>query len=95
MPLEGIVPTCYYIILVSDANERPDVMAWPITVRQELPTIPIPLLRPDPPVNLDLGEALRMVYAHARYDLRIDYRQPADPPLTIDDAAWAATLIAK
>jgi hypothetical protein len=28
-------------------------------------------------------------------DLRIDYSHPAEPPLSAEDAAWAATLIAQ
>jgi hypothetical protein len=61
-------------------------------VRQPLPTIPLPLLPPDPPVPLELGPALRTAYERARYDLRIDYRQPPVPPLSPTDAAWAEAL---
>jgi hypothetical protein len=94
MPLEGPLPPCDYLVLVSDANERPDVVVWPVSVRQPLPVIPVPLLPPDAPVCLDLGEALRTVYARARYDLRVDYTQPPEPPLSPDDAVWAAGLTA-
>ena len=46
-----------------------------------------PLLRPDPPVQLDMNLALRTAYRRAHYDLRIDYRLPCDPPLSPSDAA--------
>lgn len=93
MPLAGKLPACDYLILVSDANKRPDVDVWPLRVRDPIPLIPIPLLRPDPPVMADLGEALRTAYARARYDLQINYNQPPKPALSAEDATWAAELI--
>lgn len=95
MPLEGTFPAYDYLVMISNADERPICQAWPIRLRQALPIIPVPLLQPDPPVSLDLGEALRTAYAQARYDLRLDYQQPPVPPLTPEDAGWAAELIAE
>jgi hypothetical protein len=66
---------------------------WPISVRQPLPTIPIPLLDPDPPVPLDMGKALHTAYERARYDLRVDYRKPPVPPSSPADAEWVAALV--
>lgn len=58
-----------------------------------MPVLPIPLRRPDPDVPLDLNAVLRTAYERARYDLRIDYTRPLDPPLQSADAEWAASLI--
>jgi hypothetical protein len=95
MPLEGKLPKSDYLAVVCDMYERPMCSVWPIGVRQPLPTVPIPLLRPDPPVELDLNQALRTAYRRAHYDLRIDYRSPCDPPLAPADSEWAAALIAQ
>lgn len=95
MPLEGRLPRCDYLVMVSVAYQRPTCDVWPIRLPQPLPAIPIPLRRPDPAVPLDLGLALRTAYERGRYDLRIDYSQPPDPPLSADDAAWAGTLLVK
>lgn len=95
MPLAGKLPACDYLILVSDADKRPDVDVWPLSVRNPFPLIPVPLLRPDPPVMTDLGEALRIAYERARYDLQINYNQPPKPALSPEDATWAAELIAR
>jgi hypothetical protein len=44
---------------------------------------------------LDLTAALKRIYAAARYDLRIDYRQPPPPPdFSAEDAAWVAQITA-
>ena len=93
MPLEGHLPTSDYLAMVCNMYERPNCDVWPISVRQPLPNLPIPLLRPDPPVALDMNEALRTAYRRAHYDLRIDYRAPYDPPLAPPDAEWAAMLL--
>jgi hypothetical protein len=79
--------------MVCNAGERPHSSVWPISVCQSLPTIPISLLPPDPPVPLDLRQALRTAYEWARYDLRVDYRKPPVLPLSPADAAWAAALL--
>jgi hypothetical protein len=94
MPFDDPLPPAHYLVMVCNARERPHSSVWPVSVRQPLPTIPIPLLPPDPPVPLDIGQALRTAYERARYDLRVDYRKPAMPALSSADAAWAASLIA-
>jgi hypothetical protein len=93
MPLEGHLPALDYLAMVCNMYERPNCDVWPINVHQPLPNLPIPLLRPDPPVALDLNQALRTAYRRAHYDLRIDYRAPCDPPLAPPDAEWAALLL--
>jgi hypothetical protein len=93
MPFDDPLPLAHYIVMVCKSGERPHSSVRPISVRQPLPTIPIPLLPPDPPVPLDLGQALRTAYERACYDLRVDYRQPPIPPLSSTDAAWVAALI--
>jgi hypothetical protein len=93
MPFDDPLPRAHYMVMVCKAGERPLSSVWPISVRQPLPTIPIPLLPPDPPVPLNLAQALRNAYERARYDLRVDYHKPPVPPLSPTDAAWAAALL--
>lgn len=93
MPFEEDLPACDYLMVVSDAYEWPECNVWPLKVRQPLPTIPVPLLRPDPPAALNISQALRTAYERARYDLRIDYTQLARPPLSAEDTAWMAALL--
>ena len=62
---------------------------WPVSLAAPLPTLPIPLLPPDPDVLLGVTAALRQIYIRARYAQRIDYRATPPPPdLASDDAAW-------
>ncbi len=83
------LPEQPYFIFLSRAERRPNLDIWPIELREPLPIVPVPLRRPDPDVALDVGAALREVYAGARYERRIDYGSAPPPPaLSNDDAAW-------
>lgn len=93
LPFVEEVPPCDYLVMVCNAYQRPACDAWPLSMRQPLPVIPVPLSRPDPAVPLDLGTALRTAYARARYELRIDYRRPPLPPFqSQEDKTWAARV---
>jgi hypothetical protein len=82
-----------YRIVVSRGENWRRARFWPVTVRQELPIIGIPLRGKDPDAPLDLGSVLRTAYDNAGYDLSVDYRREPVPPLSREDAAWAAKLL--
>ncbi|MFN8513248.1 MAG: DUF4058 family protein [Thermomicrobiales bacterium] len=87
-------PDADYAVILSRANERPKVGIWPIALADPLPEIPIPLSYPDADAPLDLGAVLRHIYAEARYDFDIDYRQPPPAPeLTQAEAQWLDHLL--
>jgi len=89
-----LVPSDYRI-LVSRAGDRLNGKYWPVSVRQALPEIGIPLRGKDPDVVLDLHAVLRTAYAHGAYDLSIDYRRQPNAPLAEEDSAWADQLLRK
>jgi hypothetical protein len=90
-PIEGLHP-CDYYVLVSRVEERPEVALWPVQMREPLPRIPIPLRHPHPDARLDLKPALDQAFDSACYDLVI-YDTAPSPPLSPDDAAWAAQFV--
>jgi hypothetical protein len=65
------------------------------TIRDRLPNVGIPLAAGDADVGLDLQAAVAEVYRRGRFDLRLDYSQPAEPPLAPRDELWARELLAK
>lgn len=80
-----------YVLLVNRASAGASRTSeiGPVALNKRLPTLPVPLLFPDPDVPLDLTTALQAVYARAAYGRRIDYRQPVPPPaLRPTLAAW-------
>jgi hypothetical protein len=82
-----------YRTTVRTAGRPPRCFLFPITLRQPLPDIPIPLRRTDQPVDLPLQALFDAAYADGRYDQTIDYSRPLDPPLEAKDAAWAEQLL--
>jgi len=82
-----------YRIVVSRGEDRRHGKYWPVSVRQVLPVIGIPLRGKDPDVPLDLNAILRSAYDNAAYGVSIDYRRDPEPPLSREDTAWAAKLL--
>jgi hypothetical protein len=82
-----------YRMLVRAGWERPRARLYACSVHQALPEVPVRLRRGEPEVRLPLGTLLANIYVRAHYDLRIDYRQPPEPPLSPPDTAWADELL--
>lgn len=91
LPMEAPLPAGEYFAFVAPGDRRPDCNVYPWTVRDPLPVIPIPLLPPDPAIELDLGPIFRGVYHRARYARSIDYNAPLTLPLPPETRAWAET----
>jgi hypothetical protein len=88
LPLRSPLPPADYYAIVSRRQERPhaDVFRW--SLRDPLPTIPVPLLVEDGEVPLDLAAAFAAVYRRKRYDLSLDYRATLSPLPSPDNGAW-------
>jgi hypothetical protein len=50
--------------------------------------VPVPLLKGDADVPLDLQEALTKVYDAGGFDLAVDYREPPEVELSAQESAW-------
>ncbi len=83
------LPAAPYFVFLCRAERWPEVAIWPCALARPLPTVPVPLRRPDPDVALPLTQVLHQVYHNARYDLQVDYRAAPPPPdLAPEEAAW-------
>ncbi len=91
LPVEEL-PPCDYCILVSQVEGRPDVGIWPLSLREPLPAVPVPLRPHDPPARLDLKRILDFVYDQAGYEDYL-YRTPPRPRLSAADARWARQFL--
>lgn len=92
MPLHDAVISDYRI-LVSRAEKRPRADLYDFSVRQPIPSFPLPLLPDDEEPLVNLNHILHALYDQAGYDLEIDYRRDAEPPLHGEDVVWAADLL--
>ena len=87
--LRGEAPPAPYYVYLSRAERRPMTGIWPVTLRDRLPTVPVPLLPPDPDVPLDLQTAVDSCFALVGYERLLDYgAPPPEPPFLPDDARW-------
>ncbi len=88
LPVVGSLPPGDYYAIVSRANRRPrcEVYAW--TLRDRLPSIPIPLKLGDDDAVVSLQEVFETVYQRARYDLSVKYDAALDPPLNESEQQW-------
>jgi hypothetical protein len=82
-----------YSILVSPALTRPSAQFYAFTVRDPIPTFRLPLQEDDEEPIVDLNTILHDLYDRAGYDLRVNYRAEATPPLEGASAEWATELL--
>jgi len=90
--LVGELPRAAYYVFLSRATRRPKTQVYPIQLRDKLPTVPVPLLSPDPDVPLDLQAALDACFDLVGYERLLDYAQ-ALAELSAEDAAWVGDTI--
>jgi hypothetical protein len=95
MPFEGNVPSSHYRILVRRGEQGSEADLYPFTVYDPIPEFPLSLQAGDVEPMINLNKLLDDVYAEGSYDVRINYHQPAQPPLTEDEARWAGEVMAK
>ena len=82
-----------YHACVSRANRRSLLEYYPLSLREPLPFVPVPLREGDGDVMLDLQSIVDQTYDRGRYDDILDYSKPPEPPLSEDDANWAKSQL--
>ncbi|WNZ22390.1 DUF4058 family protein [Leptolyngbya sp. NK1-12] len=92
LPILGVARSDYRI-LISRSDRRPSAQLYAFSVRQRIPQFTVPLAAGDEEPVLDLQSIVERVYERGRYYLAIDYTQPAQPPLSEQDAIWATTIV--
>jgi len=90
IPLLDPYPAGAYFVLLTRARRRSWTDVWSSTIDAILPVVPVPLLKGDADVSLDLQAALTQVYDDGGFDLVVDYRKPPDVSLPPDEADWVA-----
>ncbi len=93
LPVIGSLPPGDFYAIVSRAYRRPRCSVYAWTLKNKLPTIPIPLKRSDVDAQVALQEVFDIVWQRARYDLSVIYRISPDPPFNAIETEWAKTLL--
>jgi hypothetical protein len=93
LPLELSRPTDYLIYVAQATPTGWNHLAYTWSLREPLPTFPIPLLGNDL-VSLDLGACFRSAYDRIAADDEAEYAgEPPPPPLRAEDQAWLDSLL--
>ena len=93
LPLEKPLPPADYYYLVSRGDQRPDCQVYRWTLRQPLPTLPVPLRAPDPDLHIDLAAVFATAYERGRFSRRLNYQVPAPAFLREDDRRWCEATV--
>jgi hypothetical protein len=86
-PMREPWPASPYYLLVMWKEQAPQCRVWPGFAIQPLPPIPIPLAAPDPDLTFEIQPCIEQVLARSRYERRLRYFDPIQPPLTRDESA--------
>lgn len=85
-----------YHVCIHRFDRRAEFTVFPILLSQQLPSISIPLLPEDKPIEVNLQTIFDRCYETGGYVRLIDYpRQRPSPPLTPEQEAWAQSLFTK
>ena len=88
LPMLRPLPPAHAYAFVARAEQRPDAQVYAWTLRDPLPTIPIPLQHPDPDIPLNLAPLYAQAYRRGRYGSVLRYDLPTSLPLGDMDQAW-------
>jgi hypothetical protein len=87
------IPASDYLIALTRSHSGATDL-WPLSIRDRLPVVPVPLRKEDQELPLDLTAPIHDLYDAAAYDLSIDYSQPPPPPeLSPEDAEWVRRVM--
>ena len=77
---------------VARGEDRADCQVFSWALRQDLPSLPVPLCDPDPDIVIDLSPVFARAYERGRFHRRINYRVPP-PVLRGEDRQWAEAIV--
>ena len=92
-PMAKPWPACDSYIMTARAGRWKACEIWPISLRDHLPPVYVPLAGDDADVVIEIQSIVRQAYDDGRYDRSIDYRRPLRPPVDEATAAWIRTLL--
>jgi len=91
LPWEDL-QACDYYVVVSRVESRPEAEIWPLTLRDRLPAVPIPLRGERADAQVDLQEVLHRAYDSGSYEDYM-YRGQPQPHLNPEEDAWARQFV--
>jgi hypothetical protein len=88
LPLRKPLPVGDYHYFVCRSDQRPDCQVYSWSLRDPLPSLPVPLRAPFPDLHFNLATLFTTAYERGRFGRRIPYRSPCPAPLSDNDRTW-------
>jgi hypothetical protein len=88
MPMLDRLPNSPYTFLVARSWQTPDCHVWPTGIKDRVPTIGVPLTKPEADVVLELQPMIESRYVVSKYHRSINYSKPITPPLSAEETKW-------
>jgi hypothetical protein len=96
VPMKKPLPDGHYFVVVARGHRLPTAEVYSWSIRDRLPTVPIPLRAPDADVAIDLQELVGRVYDLGRYGRTLRHNQPLPQPLAVllhrEDREWTEAI---
>jgi hypothetical protein len=89
LELREPLPRNDYYTYVTRATRRGQVDVYHWSLRDPLPTIPIPLKAPDPDIGLNLADVFALTFERGRYARSLRYDAAPPGPMGEETRAWA------
>jgi Protein of unknown function (DUF4058) len=92
VPMDKPLPLgdCYYVI--SRWEPRPDSQVYGWSLREPLPSLPVPLRASDNDIVIDYATVFATAFQRGRFHRSISYQSSCPAPLTDADRAWAEAV---
>ncbi len=86
------LPKSHYMVSLVKAGVG-KALIWAMSIKDPLPTVPVPLRHPDGDIRLDLDQALKDLYSQRSLEKSIDYTETPPPPVfSKDELEWIKGL---
>lgn len=95
LPFNKPLPAADYYYSIARAEQRPDGQLYHWTIREKLPTLPVPLRQPDADILIDLAAVFATVYQRAKFFRRVDYQAPIPACVGEADHQWVEEMLSK
>src|SRR5207253_7861885 len=88
MPMGKPLPPANFYAIIARSDQRPKAEVFGWCFRDRLPTIPIPLLKRDLDIHVDLAAVYATTYERGRYARSVNYGETLQLPLTESERKW-------
>ncbi len=88
MPMLDPWPGSPYVLMAARAGNPERCRVWEGYFQRPLPSLPVPLAKPDADLSVNVQPLIETIYRRFRYEQSINYATDLTPALSAEEAAW-------